>query len=88
MASWATVLRIMGDLPEVDYGESFAVQGVCINEFWRYDLPYSKICLSLNINLESELKFSLFYLNMSSFYIHFTTALVIDCCGSVGEVIC
>ncbi|KAL3846912.1 hypothetical protein ACJMK2_017860 [Sinanodonta woodiana] len=27
LAAWVTILRIMGDLPEVDYGESFAVAG-------------------------------------------------------------
>jgi hypothetical protein len=30
LAAWVTILRIMGDLPEVDYGESFAVAGVSI----------------------------------------------------------
>ena len=28
LASWVTLLRIMGDLPDHDYGEGFAVAGV------------------------------------------------------------
>ena len=28
LASWITILRIMGDLPEADYGDSFNVTGV------------------------------------------------------------
>ena len=28
LATWVTILRIMGDLPEADFGESIAVPGV------------------------------------------------------------
>ena len=28
LATWVTILRVMGDLPEADYGESIAVAGV------------------------------------------------------------
>ena len=35
LASWVTILRIMGDLPEVDIGESFAVAGVMRVLIWH-----------------------------------------------------
>ena len=32
LATWVTILRIMGDLPEADYGENLAVSGVGNNQ--------------------------------------------------------
>lgn len=36
LAAWVTVLRIMGDLPDTDFGERLTVAGVCIDHrTWR-----------------------------------------------------
>ncbi|XP_052216841.1 myosin-VIIa-like isoform X3 [Dreissena polymorpha] len=35
LASWVTLLRIMGDLPETEYGESFTIAGQTINVVQR-----------------------------------------------------